>query len=171
MRSDYLLQEDMLHILSALTAENRLACEISMHTGLRIGDVLAITREQAAAGRFSVQEQKTGKRRSVSLTEDQQRRALLQAGPIYVFPHRYSGKKHRTRQAVYKDLVRAAALFRVKLKISPHSLRKVYSVEMMHKYGDIKKVQQLLNHDREAVTVLYAMADEITRRKYSHGKH
>lgn len=31
--------------------------------------------------------------------------------------------------------------------------------------GDLKKVQKLLNHEAEAVTMLYAMADRLTERR------
>ncbi|MBE6904712.1 MAG: hypothetical protein E7476_00320 [Ruminococcaceae bacterium] len=174
MRSDWLFEPELQHILGALTTENRLACEISRATGLRIWDVLALTREQAIQGRFTVQEQKTGKNRRVSLPKELQRRALLLAGDVYVFPHRYTGKRHRTRQAVYKDLKRAARLFRCRENITPHSLRKGFAVAQFHNTGDMKRVQHLLNHSDEAVTMLYAMADEITQRKYTrrarHGK-
>ena len=165
MRSDWVFEEELQHVLAALMPSNRLACEISMATGLRISDVLALTREQAVKGRFSLHEKKTGKVRRIRLPLDLQRRALLMSGNIYVFEHRFSGKKHRTRQAVYKDLRRAARLFRVKPHVSPHSLRKVWAVEQYHKDGDLKRVQALLNHDSEAVTVLYAMADQITARR------
>lgn len=172
MRSDWVFERELQHILAALMPANRLACEISRATGLRIGDVLSITRAQAIAGRFTVQEQKTGKNRRVYLPKDLQRRALLQAGDVYVFSHRYTGKRHRTRQAVYKDLKRAARLFRCVENITPHSLRKGFAVAQFRHCGDMKRVQRLLNHTDEVVTMLYAMADEITRRKYQgRGNH
>ena len=61
MRTDWLFKAELLHVLAALTPPNRLACEISLATGLRISDVLALTRDQAVDGRFSIREQKTGK--------------------------------------------------------------------------------------------------------------
>ena len=165
MRTDWILREELQHILAALTPPNRLACEISLATGLRISDVLALTREQVLNRRFGVYEAKTGKTRRVYLPDELQRRALLMAGPVYVFSHRVDGNRHRTRQAVYKDLKRAARLFRVKANLGPHSLRKVWAVEQFQRDGDLKRVQHLLNHDSEAVTMLYAMADEITSRR------
>ena len=33
--------------------------------------------------------------------------------------------------------------------------------------GDLKKVQRLLNHDNEAVTMIYALADALTARRLS----
>ena len=43
--------------------------------------------------------------------------------------------------------------------VAPHSMRKVYAVDLMRKYGDIAKVQKALAHDRIEVTMLYALAD------------
>ena len=164
MTSDYIFKGELEHLLAALTPENRLACEVSLATGLRIGDVLAI--KTAAIGpKMSVQEAKTGKRRTISLSRDLRDRMALQAGSVFVWPNRLDGRRHRTRQAVYKDLLRVRQIFRVKEQLSPHTCRKVYAVEQYHKTGDLKRVQQLLNHSSEAVTQLYALADVLTARR------
>lgn len=171
LRSDYLLRGEIVHVLAALMPENRLACEISLATGLRISDVLNIRSDQLSE-RFSVRELKTGKRRLVRLPSELLDRAHAIKGKIYVFEGRTNHRKPRSRQAVYKDLKRAAALFRIdkKLQISPHSMRKVWSVEQLKRYGgNVAKVQQLLNHSDEAVTMLYVMSDVLTERKL-HGK-
>lgn len=145
---------------------NRLACEVSIATGLRIGDVLSITTEQVRGGRWTVTESKTGKRRRVRLPVDLQRRILAQAGPIYAFSGRLDGRRHRTRQAVYKDIRRAAKAFRLQEHVSPHSLRKFYAVEQYKRSGgNLKRVQELLQHDSEAVTAIYAMADALTAQR------
>lgn len=169
-RSDYVQRETLQHILAALTPENRLACEISLYTGLRIGDVLRLKTDQVGT-RFTIQEEKTGKRRAVRLSEDLVRRCIAFSGSTYIFPNRLSGKRHRTRQAVYKDIKRASTLFRVgkKLQISPHTCRKVYAVCAIEKGASLAKVRQLLNHESEAVTMLYAMADQITARRSGKG--
>ena len=145
---------------------NRLACEVSIATGLRIGDVLSITTEQVRGGRWTVTESKTGKRRRVRLPVDLQRRILAQAGPIYAFSGRLDGRRHRTRQAVYKDIRRAAKAFRLQEHVSPHSLRKYYAVEQYKRTGgNLKRVQELLQHDSEAVTAIYALADALTAQR------
>jgi integrase len=98
---------------------------------------------------------------------------LMQAGQVYVFPHRLDGKKHRTRQAVWKDINRSMKLFRIPkdLVVSPHTCRKVYAVERFRKTGNLKEVQQLLNHSSEGVTAIYAMADIMTERKLKGKKY
>ena len=164
-RSDWVNRDVMSHILAALTPENRLAIITSMVTGLRIGDVLCLRRSDIDKDRFTVTEEKTLKRRSIRLPARLRDELLLHCGKIFVFPHRYSERKHRTRQAVYKDIRRAAKAFRVRLHVSPHSARKIYAVSEYKKDMNLKRVQRLLNHSNEAVTMIYALADELTARK------
>lgn len=171
MRTDYIDQAELEHLLAALMPANRLALEISLATGLRISDVLNLRTDEvrnAKEGRLSIREMKTGKRRRFRLPAELQRRALALAGKVFIFENRLDWRRHRTRQAVYKDLRRAAELFRLSshLTIAPHSARKVWAVGQRRKHG-LGRVQQLLNHSSEAVTMLYAMADELTARKYS----
>lgn len=143
----------------------QLACEVSACTGLRISDVLNL-RSERLRERFSVRELKTGKVKRVRLPKALLDRLLSQAGRIYVFENRLDYKKPRTRQAVYKDLRRAAKLFRVKeTHISPHSARKIYAVSECRRTGSIERVKKLLNHEDEAVTMLYAMADQLEQRR------
>ena len=165
MRSQYIPAGEIEHLLAALFPVNRLACEISLATGLRINDVLNLKPGQVQKGRFTVREEKTGKTRTVRLPAELQARALACAGQHYVFEGRLNGRRHRTRQAVFKDLRRVASAFRVREHLSPHSLRKIYAVNQYKKYGSLERVKQLLNHDQEAVTLLYAMADVLDRRK------
>ncbi|MBQ6714056.1 MAG: tyrosine-type recombinase/integrase [Clostridia bacterium] len=165
MRSEWKPKGEIVHILASLYPENRLACEVSMITGLRINDVLALKSEQVKKQKFTVREEKTGKTKKIYLPKEIQDRCIACSGQHYVFEHRLNGRKHRTRQAVFKDLKRVAKAFNVKENITPHSLRKVYAVEEYAKCGNLKKIQKLLNHSDEAVTMLYAMADVVTKRK------
>lgn len=164
MRSEWVPKGEIEKVLAALEGENRLALEISLATGLRIGDVLALKTDKIKR-RFSIKEEKTGKTRNVYLPKELLERCLRIAGRYYVFEGRFDPRKHRTRQAVFKDLQKAAAAFRVKKHISPHSMRKIFAVDYYTKCVDIKKVQHLLNHSYEGVTYLYAMADCLDKRK------
>lgn len=166
MRTDYIEREEMEHLLAALMPANRLILEVSLCTGLRLGDVLNLKTEQLKP-RMGVREQKTGKFRTIRLSPELFDRLITQAGKIYVFPNRLDYRRPRTRQAVWKDLKRAAKLFRIpdKLNIAPHSERKIYAVGQYRRTCSIKKVQELLNHSSEAVTWLYAAADVLARRK------
>lgn len=169
MRSEWNSPNEIAFILRALTTENRLACRVSMFTGLRINDVLAIPTEKWKKQRFSVREEKTGKVHRVRLPNEIFNEGLAIAGQHYVFEHRTNGRKHRTRQAVFKDLKRACNLLRIEKNVTPHSFRKIFAVSYYEQTRDIKKVQKLLNHSSEAVTFIYAMADQMKRRKRLNG--
>jgi len=118
---------------------------------------------------MTIKELKTGKSRRIYLPVELLERARRMCGRYWVFEGRNDPKKHRTYQAVYKDLKRVAKIFRLKINVSTHTGRKIYAVEQYHKSGNIKHVQKLLNHSNEAVTMLYAMADELTKRTLPPG--
>ena len=163
MKVEYLLNREVELVLAALTPGNALAMRVALHTGLRIGDVLALRTEQLAP-RLWVTESKTKKRRQIGLPEPLLSDLKKQAGTYWVFEGR-DPEKHRTRQAVWKDVKRAAAALRLPQNVGPHSARKVYAVELMQKYGDIEKVRRALNHNSETVTLIYALADQMLRTK------
>lgn len=159
MRSQWICGQELAYLLAALTPPNMLVCEVCLATGLRVGDVLALKSAYLHRERFTIKEEKTGKSRLVYLPKDLRARLLNQAGRVWVFEGRLDPKKHRTRQAVFKDLRRAAKAFRITAHVSPHSLRKVYAVEYFKRSGSLEKTRRLLNHSSEAVTMIYAMAD------------
>lgn len=158
MKTEYLLQHEVDLVLAALTDTNRLVMRTCLQTGLRVGDVLALTPDRLKP-HFWVTEQKTGKARQVGLPEPLLSDLKKHAGRWWVFPGR-DPRKHHTRQAVWKDVKRAARAFRLPQNVGPHSARKVYAVDLMKKYGDIDRVRRALNHSSETVTLIYAMADQ-----------
>lgn len=98
------------------------------------------------------------------MPKDLAERMLKQSGVMYVWQGRLDWRRHRTRQAVQKDLQRTAKALHVRGCVAPHSARKAWAVRMYARYG-LKRVQALLGHRHEAVTLLYVMADHITARK------
>lgn len=153
-----MLEREVELVLGLLTYENRLVMRLLLHTGLRISDALALKPEQLKPN-FWVTEQKTGKRRQVGIPEPLLSDLKAAAGEHWVFPGA-DPWKHRTRQAVWKDVKRAAAACRLTQNVAPHSARKVYAVELLHRYGDIDRVRRALNHGGVEVTLIYAMADQ-----------
>lgn len=170
MKTEYLLHREVEHVLAALMPVNRVVMRVCIHTGLRVGDVLSLRTDQIAP-RFWVTEQKTKKRRIVGLPSDLLADMRKIAGKKYVFEHSNDPERHRTRQAVWKDVKRAARAFRLPQNVAPHSARKVYAVDLLAKYGDIAKVQRALNHSGPSVTMIYAMADQLYRQKYHKKPH
>lgn len=165
MRSEWVSDDTVGYILRGLTEPNRLAIEMSLRYGMRIGDVLRTRRIDVERSRWTYKEEKTGKSRRIFLCPSFQERLLRQAGRIYIFEGRTDYKRHRTRQAVYKDIRRVAKFLRLDAHVSPHSARKIYAVDAFKRYGDLEKVQKLLNHSDEAVTMVYALADQVYKSK------
>ena len=165
MRTEYLLHREVGQVLDLLTYENRLLARLLLHTGIRVGDALQLRPEQLRPN-FWITEQKTGKRRQVGIPEPLLSDLLDNCGTVWVFPGA-DPTKPRTRQALWKDVKRAARACRLTANAAPHSLRKVYAVELLHKYGDIDRVRRALNHGGIEVTLIYAMAD---KRLYAKGQ-
>lgn len=163
MRTEYLLEKEVEQVLDLLTLENRLVMRVCLHTGLRVGDVLQLRTAQLKHN-FWITEQKTGKRRQVGLPGPLLEDLRDSAGDLWVFPGADS-QKHRTRQAVWKDVKRAARAARLTANAGPHSARKVYAVELLKEYGDIERVKRALNHSSIEVTLIYAMADRRLKAK------
>lgn len=163
MKTEYLLNREVDQVLSILTDKNRLVMRVALHTGLRVGDVLQLKTEQLKP-HFWITESKTKKRRQVGLPEPLLSDLKKAAGKTWVFSGR-SGSKPHTRQAVWKDIKRAAKAFRLPQNVGPHSARKVYAVQLLQEYGDIERVKRALNHSSAAVTMIYAMADQQLKSK------
>lgn len=168
MRTDYINDEDLDVILALLTPQNRLACQLAIKTGLRIGDVLCL-KTGALKQRMSIREAKTGKTRRVYIPQPLLARLRLQAGATWVFEGRSDPGKHRTRQAVWADIKRAQKAVRLPVNAGPHSMRKVYAVRQYHKTGDLAAVQRALMHSDPAVTMIYAMADHLAAQRRREG--
>lgn len=158
MRTRWICHDDCAVMLRLLSPANALAMETALDTGLRISDVLALRTAQLSSQRLTVRESKTGKSRRVYLPKDLYRRLRAQAGSLYVFEGRDSPDRHRTRQAVYKDVRRASVAMRVK-HVGCHTARKVFAVDVYRQHG-LAYCQKILGHDRPETTLIY-LASEI----------
>lgn len=166
MTAEYLLFEQMEYVFAALTPANRLVCRVCVATGLRVGDVVQL-RTADLKPQFWITEQKTGKRRRVNLTAALLAELKDQAGKVWVFEGSKGPDHHRTRQAVWRDVKRAAKAFRLPQNVSVHSLRKVWAVDKLEKArGNLAVVQRGLNHSDQATTMIYAMAYQLYQAKY-----
>ena len=110
-RVDCVLDKQIDLVLSALMPENALICRIMLATGLRVEDVVSLTRVQIMQGRVTIHEQKTGHIRRVTipvkLREDILKRSQ---GSFWAFP----SPKDKSKQAVWYDLKRASRAFRLR---------------------------------------------------------
>lgn len=159
-RTKWIPASDCAVLLRLLRPENALALELALDTGLRISDVLSLRAAQIGSQRVTVHESKTGKTRRVYLRRALWERLKAIAGSLYVFEGRDSPDKHRTRQAVWKDVRRAAKAMRVK-HVGCHTARKVYAVDIYRRKG-LTATQAALGHDRVETTLIY-LASELCK--------
>lgn len=161
MRSDYLPPDCWRELYRVMTADNVNAMRVSLETGLRIDDVLSLRPQDVKkkSGGYSIEytAKKTNKSGKAGISADLARELLSRAGTAWLFEGRQKDK-HRTRQAVYKDVKKAARLLGAVGQISPHSARKTFAVELRKRSG-VAEVQKALQHSNADVTHLYAFAD------------
>ena len=183
MRADWASDVQIALVLAAMRPENALAIEVSDATGLRIDDVLSLRTDKILrTARPYVTDRKTGKSHQVYIPADLRRRMLAQAGKVYIWPGRLQPhERHRTRDAVYKDMERAVEVFRRSGKIepdrhiSPHTARKRAGVRA-YRRGGMDAVAKLLQHRAGAAyTAMYALSDQEPirrrgKRAKGHGK-
>lgn len=158
LRTDSAEKEDWKLIQKLLTPPNALAAQIALKTGLRISDVLSIKTDQLKQRQFTVTEQKTKKKRRIFLNESLKEALRAQAGETFVFEHAHDPERHRTRQAVYKDIKRAAKALRLDGNIAPHSARKTYAVDYYRKHG-LAATQKKLGHRFPSTTLIYLLSE------------
>lgn len=174
MRTTVINHQQMGHVLAALMPQNRLVVRLCMATGLRISDALALKSAQLYTARPTVREMKTGKTRRLYIPADLRRELQAQAGRVWVFEGRTDSSRHRTRQAVLKDIKRAQAFFRragtlpAGCNLGTHTARKMAAVDAYHR-GGMPAAQKLLNHSDPAITALYALADTMPPPKRKKG--
>ena len=149
-----------------MTYDNVLALRVALETGLRIDDVLSLRADQLKARTLRGVAEKTGKPYKKVISADLARR-LANRGQNkggYLFPHRTKAGDHRTRQAVWANMKKAAKLLGVQLNAAPHSARKTYAVEIFKDKG-IDATQRELQHDRVSTTMLYAFSNILTKNE------
>lgn len=140
--------------------ENILAVEVSLETGARIGDVVALRKDCLKGRTLRYTAQKTGKEDIKVISADLANRLRRNSCGLWLFPSERSKSGHRTRQAVWKDIKQASKALGLKGNISPHSARKTYAVVDYHKNG-LKATQEDLQHDRIDTTLIYALSDTL----------
>lgn len=166
MRTDYLNPQLYNRLYAVMTYENVLAMRVALETGLRIDDVLSLRYEQINGRTLRGIAEKTGKEYRKVISHDLVKR-LLQGNngkKGYIFPHRTKPNEHRTRQAVWSNMKKAAEIMGVKLNAAPHSARKTYAVEVFKDKG-ISEAQKELQHDRVSTTMIYAFSNLLTENE------
>ena len=157
MRSKYIEANEVEELRDHTTREAFLPLWVSLETGLRVGDVVRIRRANVKEDGIHYRAQKTQKN-GIAKISAELRQALPKKGK-WLFPSPYKPGEHITRQAVWARI--KAAANRAGLDpngISPHTMRKVFAVELYRDKG-FKAVQEALQHNNAATTEIYSFAD------------
>lgn len=163
MKAEYLKPSIYNNLYPYMTYDNVLALRVALVTGLRIGDVLKIRPGDVdpVRGRIWYKAEKTGKEGVKRIPKGLARELVRNAcGGWWCFPHRIDPSKHRTREAVYRNLIHACKRAGLDIHVTPHSARKTYAVELRDVSG-LAEVQKQLQHDSLDVTMLYAFSDVV----------
>jgi integrase len=144
--------------------ENALAVRVSLETGMRIGDVLELKPENIKGRTIHYVADKTGKAGKAVITKDLADKLAAVSGEFYIWPKRGEPNEHRTRQAVWADVKKAASCLRAAgllpdVNITPHSARKTFAVDDCERHG-ILHTQKALQHSNKATTKLYVYSEE-----------
>lgn len=157
MRSRYLTPEEVAAIRRHMAEAEWLPLWVSLETGLRIGDAVALRRANLQADGIHFRAKKTRKN-GVAPISAALRRALPKRGK-WIFPSPQKRGAHLSRQAAWARIKRAALRAGVELDgVSPHSLRKCFAVELYREKG-FRAAQEALQHRNGMTTEIYAFAD------------
>lgn len=162
MKSDIITLEEFKKIKKLLQPANALALETAAKTGLRIGDVLQLKTDNINDNLIHYVAQKTGKSGTAKIPQGLKTRLLNNAVNGWLFPGR-NPKKHRTRQAVFTDMTKAAKRLNLQHHATPHSTRKLFAVETLNKKG-FNATMQALQHSNPNITRLYCYDEKSDTR-------
>ena len=169
MRSDYLYDQEADELIAALPYEYRNIVLAAVETGFRIGDLCRapMWAYDIKENTITLREEKTGKYRTayvtprlrVAILGESEKRAGGFALQTYLFEReRGVGVSRstiwrwvtRTWERLHKGSGR---------KITPHSFRKLYAVNLRQKGRSLEDIRRDLNHERIETTCIYAFAD------------
>lgn len=158
MKSRYVEKYELDKLRPLLAEEAWLPLWVSLETGLRIGDVVKLRRQNLQTDGLHYKAQKTGKN-GVAKVSAVLRRELERKRGKWLFPSSYKKGKHITRQCVWARIKTACKRAGIDPDgVSPHSLRKVFAVELYREKG-FRAVQEALQHRNAATTEIYSFAD------------
>lgn len=158
MRSKYIDTEELEKLRAMLAEEAWLPLWVSLETGLRIGDVVKLRKANLKPDGLHYKAQKTGKNGVAKVSANLRRELSVRRGK-WLFPSPYKAGKHITRQCAWARIKAACKRAGIEAEgVSPHSLRKVFAVELYREKG-FKAVKEALQHRNAATTEIYSFAD------------
>lgn len=163
MKSEYIEKRAFSALYHELDFKYAVALELSMITGLRIGDVVSLKPENLQGKNLSMICAKTKKPFTTVLNARMVERLNKCSGKQWIFSSYKDPSKHISRTTIYRNLVTACKRNGVEAHISPHTARKIFGVDIYNEKG-LEATQKALQHDRATTTLIYALSDKITAR-------
>ena len=161
MKSRYIDENELQAIQGRMGETAFLPFAVSLETGLRIGDVLKLRHDDVKGGYIYFTAEKTKKAGKAKISRITARRLVADNGSAFCFPGR-DKRKHLTRQAAWQRLKRTCAKYGIDAAgISPHSMRKVFGVEVYKNEG-AEAARQALQHNDLRTTEIYILSDWLT---------
>lgn len=153
-------------VLSRLQPADKELALLLIDTGFRLDDIMHVRLWQLCKPTLTLLERKTGKLRSVSLSHIHIKHwteSSSEKNPLsFAFPRlaRRGKRKNMHRTTFWRHFAEAVkACGFAGCGYSPHSLRKVYAVNLLRRTRSLEKVQKDLGHSHIGTTALYAFSD------------
>lgn len=137
---------------------NQLLFKLGISTGLRCGDLVALTVEQVKhKTNFKIREGKTKKERTVYLNnvmaEISEYIETLPQGTVYLFPSR-KGEGHITTTQAYRIITKAGDMID-RQDIGTHTMRKTFGYTYYQATKDVATLMEIFNHSSQKTTLRY----------------
>jgi integrase len=175
-RLRFLSYSEAVQLLEALSAKSEQVYEmalVSLHCGLRAGEVFSLTWADVDLdqGTLTLRDTKSGRNRIVFMTEDVQSIMKLKVKGVpssLVFPGR-GGKRietiSKTFDRVVNDLGFNAGITDPRLRVCFHTLRHTHASWLVAQGVDLYVVQKILGHQSLAMTQRYShLAPDMLQR-------
>lgn len=145
-------------IRAELSERDSYITDLLIATGYRLDDMLRVRNWQLNKTVLEIKERKTGKVRAVALPEQLRRRFDNPLAYAFETSDIKARKRKIHRTTYYRHFM--AAVKRAGLDglgYTPHSLRKVYAVNLYKACKDLRAVQADLGHESLSTTCLYVI--------------
>lgn len=156
----YAIEKDEAFI-NQLSEKMKAIYLLGKSTGLRISDIIELKKEILKIKEPTIKEKKTGKSKRIYIKKNIREMLIniaKRSPNNYIFGSK-SKSGHISRQAVYKEFKKAAKKTGIKTNIGTHSMRKKYAINIK-KNHNLKYVQNKLNHENIADSILYLYKEE-----------
>lgn len=138
---------------------NQLLFKLGISTGLRCGDLVALTIEQVKGkSKFKIREGKTKKEREVYLNnlmaDIAEYLETLSTDTVYLFPSR-KGNGHISTTQAYRIITNAGDMIGKKDTIGTHTMRKTFGYTYYQATKDVATLMEIFNHSSQKTTLRY----------------